>query len=127
MGAAPYGVHDYGAGVDRRAGTCREWLHRVLVQPLGKDAILDPNERLLLYACDCIAATARDFDKKTAPKHARMRHRNICRIFADHLEGKTSLPTLRAKHEVVKRLRDMADILSKYSDPPRKTETSAIT
>ena len=77
----------------------------------------DQAETLLLYACDCIAATAHDFDKKSAPKHERMRHRNLCKMFADHLESKTSLPRAREKADIVKRLRDMADMLSKYPDP----------
>lgn len=77
----------------------------------------DANERLLIYACDCIAATAHDFDRASAPKHARMRQRNLCQIFADHLEGKSSLPTMCEKRDVINRLREMADALSRYPDP----------
>lgn len=77
---------------------------------------MDPNERLLIYACDVIAATADDFNKKTATKTARARQRRICTMFADHLEGLSSLPTQRNKADVVKRLRDMASRLSQYGD-----------
>ena len=77
----------------------------------------DTTDALILYFADCIAATAIDYDRKSAPKHARMRHRNICQMVADHLEGKRGQPLKRDKAEVVKRLRNMANLLSKYPDP----------
>ena len=73
---------------------------------------------LALYFADCIAATAHDFDKKSASKHERKRHLELCAKTADMLEGKLSPPFRnREPDDVVKRLRSMVLMLEKHPAP----------
>ena len=72
-------------------------------------------DALALYLADCIAATAHDFDKKSAPKGERMRHRRLCESAADLLSDKAPIPGgHRDLTSVVKRLNDMAQMLRRY-------------
>lgn len=72
---------------------------------------------LELYLADCIAATAHDFNKKSAPKGDRLRHRRLCETAADLISGKCCVPSsYRDAESVVRRLTEMADMLRKYED-----------
>lgn len=74
-------------------------------------------DAMSLYLADCIAATAHDFDKKSAPKGERVRHRQLCETAADVLRGKASVPRRAEKLDadtVAKRLEEMAAMLRRY-------------
>lgn len=77
-------------------------------------------EQIALYLANCIAATAHDFDKKSAPKGERLRHRRLCETAADLIQGKISVPPASAFHrmhdasEVAARLDEMAAALRRY-------------
>jgi hypothetical protein len=77
------------------------------------------DERIMLYLAECIAATAHDFDKKSAPRGKRQRHRRLCLNVAGLLDGTRQAPLYRAsREEVANRLQDMAVALAKYDPTP---------
>lgn len=72
------------------------------------------DDTVVTYLADCIAATAHDFEKKSASKNERRRHRDLCVKVADIMEGKWFPGGLyRNPDDVVKRLREMAASLTK--------------
>lgn len=58
-------------------------------------------EQIALYFAECIAATAHDFEKKSAPKGERVRHRQLCETVADILEGKAKPFSRPRRTEIV--------------------------
>lgn len=84
----------------------------------------DPSQ-VILYLAECIAATAHDFDKRSAPKGERIRHRKLCETVADILAGKATVAKpLRHveydKHKTIARLCDMAALLRSYEEPDER-------
>jgi hypothetical protein len=81
-----------------------------------------PMSQVTLYLADCIAATAHDFDKKSAPKGERVRHRKLCETAADLIRGKMTVPRANSFHkefdaeEVACRLDEMAALLRHHED-----------
>lgn len=73
------------------------------------------DDQVALYLADCIAATAHDFDKKSAAKGERERHRRLCETAADLILNKCSVPRpIRDAKTVAERLETMASNLRKY-------------
>ena len=79
-------------------------------------------DQVALYLASCIAATAHDFDKKSAPKGERIRHRRLCETAADLIRGKARVPPASGIHkthdaeEVACRLDEMAAQLRQHED-----------
>lgn len=74
-------------------------------------------DALTIYLADCIAATAHDFDKKSASKHERRRHRELCEKVANMLDGKLGPPAhskYQTPDQVAARLRSVAVMLAQH-------------
>lgn len=74
-------------------------------------------DQLTLYLASCIAATAHDYDKKSAPKGERKRHRQLCETAADIIRGRALLPAHALQNDadsVAKNLEVMAAMLRRY-------------
>lgn len=79
-------------------------------------------DQVALYLASCIAATAHDFDKKSAAKGERVRHRKLCETAADVISGRAYPPRASGRHstydqkDVVDRLLEMAAVLRRYEE-----------
>lgn len=76
----------------------------------------DPKQAALYFA-SCIAGTALDFDKKSAPVGERKRHRQLCETVADIIRGTASAPGWDYDPAiVVSNLDQVAAVLRRYEE-----------